>query len=284
MATEDLSNIRPSAIAGTWYPGDPALLRRVVSGYLESAERIASAGRPIAIVSPHAGYSYSGPTAGQAYAQLERGYYERAIVLGPLHRPVAGPRGAILAPAESAYRTPLGDLAIDHGVIERIAGECDVDLVRRDQEHSIEIQLPFLQVALGEIRIVPLMIAFDLRGSAAYATTDALAHAIASVASERTLIVVSTDLSHLDDHSEVVRTDSRLIELVRRFETDGLFEALSRGEVNACGGAGLVAALAAARQLGASSTKVLAYTTSGDVTGDTRPGTYTVGYMAALVA
>jgi AmmeMemoRadiSam system protein B len=138
-----------------------------------------------------------------------------------------------------------------------------------------------LQTVLGEFSFVPIMLGDHISDPGAAGRLEALAAALAELKDEDTLLVASTDLSHLDNYADVVRIDRKLVELVGAFDVDGLQKALAAGEVQACGATGLVAALSAARRLGGRGAQVLAHTTSGDETGDKRPGVYTVGYLAA---
>jgi MEMO1 family protein len=289
MSGMPTSKVRPSAIAGAWYPGSAAVLRRTIEGYLDPVRPVALPGRLLALVSPHAGYAYSGPTAAHAYAQLlgappEEPSYRRVVILGPLHRSVRGSRlGAFMVPTEDAYRTPLGDVPLDRTFINALGQRISLTSVRMDEEHSLEIQLPFLQVALGEFSLVPIMLGQHISDPRAAAQVDALAEALASLIDTGTLLVASTDLSHLDNYADVVRTDRRLVGLVAAFDVDGLAEALEEEEVQACGATGLIAALRACQKLDAAGAMVLSYAASGDVTGDKRSGVYTVGYLAAAV-
>jgi MEMO1 family protein len=283
------SAIRPSAIAGAWYPGSAPVLRRTIEGYLDQVHPIALPGRLLALVSPHAGYAYSGPTAAHAYAQLRAAAaasspVNRVVLLGPLHRPIRGGRyGAFMVPSEDAYRTPLGDVPLDRAFINALGRETGLTPIHMDEEHSLEIQLPFLQVALGKFSMVPILLGQHISDPRAAAQVEELAAALAGVADDGTLLVASTDLSHLDNYADVVRTDRRLVDLVGAFDVDELESALTNEEVQACGATGLITVLRAGQKLGAAGAKVLAYAASGDVTGDKRPGVYTVGYLAAAV-
>lgn len=278
------SLVRPSAIAGTWYPGNAALLRRTVEEYLAAVKPVALPGPVLALISPHAGYAYSGPTAAHAFAQVRGAAFRRVILLGPLHRPIWGSRlGPFMIPQEAAYRTPLGDVPVDRPFVDELGKRVELTPVRHDEEHSLEIELPFLQVALGEFSLVPIMLGEHIGEWGAVARLEQLATALAALSDDTTLIVASTDLSHLDDYEEVVRTDRRLVQLINAFAVDELQEALRTEQVQACGATGLVVALKAAQKRGATGARVLAYTSSGDVTGRKQPGIYTVGYLAAAV-
>jgi MEMO1 family protein len=281
--------VRPSAIAGAWYPGTATGLRAKVDALLAAVTPVELPGRLLAFVVPHAGYAYSGEVAAQAYAQLRGDEtattgFDRVVLLGPLHRLIRGSAiGAYMAPSERAFRTPLGDVAVDRDFLTALGQRVMLTPVRQDEEHSLEIQLPFLQRTLGEFSLVPIMMGFSLSERGAGAYVEALAEALADLSDDRTLLVASTDLSHLDNYAEVVATDRELVERVGAFDVDGLVEALRIGRVNACGDAGLATVLRAAEKRGATGAEVLKYAASGDVTGDKRPGVYTVGYLAAAV-
>jgi hypothetical protein len=283
--------VRESAIAGTWYPGSAPALRRTVEGYLDRVHPAELPGRVLALVSPHAGYAYSGPTAAHAYSQVRGANYARIVLIGPLHRPIWGSRlGAFMVPAEDTYRTPLGDVPVDRDFITELGKRVQLTIVRGDQEHSLEIELPFLQVALAGpstgptagFKLVPIMAGEHIADPGAAAHIERLVDAVAELAVDgTTLLVASTDLSHLDNYADVVRIDRKLVDLVAAFDVDGLSAALQAEQAQACGAVGLVTVLRAAQKLGARGARVLAYAASGDVTGDKRPGTYTVGYVAA---
>ncbi len=276
--------VRESAIAGAWYPKDATALRRMLTGYLDQVTPPALPGPVIALVAPHAGYLYSGQVAAHAYAQVRGAAFSRVILFGPLHRPIWGSRlGAFMAPEEDAYRTPLGQAPLDRDFIAALGQQAPITTVRDDKEHALEIELPFLQVALGSFQLVPIMFGEHISEPGALKRLERLAEALAALWDEQTLLVVSTDLAHLENYADVVRTDRRLAALVDAFDVPELAAALVAGEVQACGATGLIAGLLIAQKLGARGARVLTYASSGDVTGDKRPGTYTVGYLAAAV-
>lgn len=276
------SDIRQSVIAGSWYPGQPDVLRRTLEGYLADAKKVELEGEVRALISPHAGYAYSGPTAAYAYKQLEDGpTFETVAVLSPLHQAYLGRFAVTKA---GYYETPLGLIEVDAELVEALGKEVTLNRVGFDGEHSLEIQLPFLQQVLGTFTLLPVMLGESLTSERSLATCRELSEALANVLRDRkALIVASTDLSHLYDYNDVVRHDRVMTELVERFDIEGLARALMEGRCHACGGAPVVAALLTAQALGANRAKVLHYTNSGDVTGNRRPGSYTVGYMAAAI-
>jgi len=157
-----LVNIRPSPIAGTWYEGDPVRLARAVDAYLDAAHVPALDGETVAVIAPHAGHRYSGPVAGYAFAALRGRTFERVAVVSPFHNFDVHP---LLVAAHSAYSTPLGEIAVDkESLLELdviLKSELGFGLtpIARDREHSLEIELPFLQRALtGGFSLVPVMI------------------------------------------------------------------------------------------------------------------------------
>lgn len=279
--------IRPSAIAGRWYPGNPTNLRRDIERYFAAAPKQVVPGRVLGLITPHAGYAYSGPTAARAFAQVRGASYPRVALLGPLHRPIWGsPVGATMVALEEAYSTPLGVVNLDADFIDQLGRRIPLTRVQGDEEHSLEIELPFLQVALSSFALAPIMLGDHIASSKAGERITRLAEALAELirAEEgRTLIVCSTDLSHMENYTDVVATDRRLVELVSAFDVDGLRAALRTEAVQACGAVGLLAAMETCQRLGARGAQVLQYTNSGEVTGDKRPGTYTVGYLAAAI-
>jgi AmmeMemoRadiSam system protein B len=279
---QEAGSIRQSVIAGSWYPGQPDVLRRTLAGYLAEAEKVELEGELKALVSPHAGYAYSGPTAAYAYKQLEDGpAFDTVAVLSPLHQAYLGRFAVSKA---DYYETPLGLVEVDADLVEALGKEVTLNRVGNDGEHSLEIQLPFLQQVLGTFTLLPVMLGESLSNDRSLATCRELSEALAKLLRDRkALLVASTDLSHLYDYNDVVRHDRVMVELVERFDIGGLARALMEGRCQACGGAPVVAALLTAQAWGANRAKVLHYTNSGDVTGNRRPGNYTVGYMAAVV-
>jgi hypothetical protein len=183
--------VRPAAVAGAFYPGDASMLAREVAGRLHGASLPSARERaPKAIIVPHAGYVYSGPVAASAYARVAplRGKVSRVVLAGPAHRVYV--RGAAV-PQAGAFATPLGDIPLDGEAVARLARLPFVEASDRAHapEHSLEVQLPFLQAFLGEFRLVPVVVGD--------ATPDEMAELLGEVwGGEETLVVVSSDLSH----------------------------------------------------------------------------------------
>jgi MEMO1 family protein len=282
--TIDPRTVRKSPIAGTWYPGSPNELRATVNEYLSSADLIPTDDELIALISPHAGYAYSGATAAHAYRQLQDRQYDTIVLLGPSHHQDFG---AVAISSKQFYSTPLGEIELDHDFISKLSRQIVLTPVERDREHSLEIQLPFLQTTLGNFKLVPLMLSmpFYIIGQDALPICEQLAAVLADLARERrVLFVASSDLSHLADYAAVKKFDARFADLVRAFDLSALANYMSQtGECRACGDVGILTAMLAAKSLGANRVQVLDLTNSADVTGERVNAEYVVGYLAAAI-
>jgi hypothetical protein len=281
MSNPNLEDIRRSVIAGSWYPGSENALAQAVDAYLSAVDQPLIEGELLGLISPHAGYAYSGQTAAYAYAQLQGRTFDTVVLMGPSHRAWVGDYAVS---AEDAYQTPLGLVPLDHDFIEALAEDIPLRQIRRDVEHSLEIQLPFLQRELEGFRLVPIIMSADDPATARQLAA-ALARVIAvrSDQGEKTLLVASSDLHHIENYDEVVRRDQPVVEAVEAYDLPALTSRLMAPGSTVCGRMPILAALHAARALGADQARVLHHTTSGDVTGERRPGQYTVGYMAAAI-
>lgn len=273
-------NLRPSPIAGTWYESRPENLKREIDGYLDRAQLPDLAGDVVAVIAPHAGHRYSGAVAGYAFAPLQDTAPDLAVIVAPMHHPYREP---LITSSHDAYSTPLGNIPIDKqslGELDRLL-RTDIGIglsaVAHDREHSLEIELPFLQRALAsEFKLLPVMVrAQDPRVS------EGLGKALASVLRGKNYaLVASTDLSHFYAQETANNLDREMLRQIEAFSPEGVFEAERTGKGFACGHAAVAAVLWAARGLGANTVKVLHYATSGDVTGDFSG---VVGYGAAVI-
>jgi AmmeMemoRadiSam system protein B len=273
-------NLRPSPIAGTWYEGRPEILQRSIDAYLENAELPELPGDVIAVIAPHAGHRYSGAVAGYAFAALRGRSPDLVAVISPMHHPYSQP---LITSSHDAYSTPLGMIPIDKSAVAALDADLQADLgiglsaVPHDPEHSLEIELPFLQRALtSDFKLLPVMVrAQDPRIS------QGLGKALASVLRDKNYILVaSTDLSHFYDQETANKLDREMLRQIEAFSPEGVFEAEHTGKGFACGHAAVAAVLWASRELGADTVKLLSYATSGDVTGDYSG---VVGYGAAAI-
>jgi AmmeMemoRadiSam system protein B len=278
MAT--IAPVRPSPIAGAWYEGDPQALARAVDAYLDRAELPELPGEVVAVVAPHAGHVYSGPVAGYAFAPVRGRSIDLAAVISPMHQPYYDP---LLTTAHQAYGTPLGSVPVDLDSVaaldERLKTSLGYGLSRvaYDQEHSLEIELPFLQCALnGEFKLLPVMV----RTQSAKVSRQ-LGKDLAEVLRGRNaLLVASTDLSHFYNQKTAEGYDAEMLRRIESFDPDEVFRAEMENKGYACGLGALAAVLWAAKDLGADSVKILRHATSGDATGDYAS---VVGYGAAVV-
>lgn len=275
--------VRKPTVAGQFYTGDPGALRREIEDFLEAVENPELEGEVVAIVSPHAGYMYSGQVAAHGYETVRGKSYDAVVVISPCH--VDHFDFNSVFPGR-AYKTPLGEIAVD-SELAGLIGSKD-ERVRIDGrghivqgpfgrgEHSLEVQLPFLQVALGEFKLVPIVM-----GDQGRSNVEALGRVLGDVLEGRNvLIVASTDLSHFHPGSAARKLDGVFMEELKSFDHDRVLTALSQNRTEACGGGPTAAAMIAAEKLGAGRCEVLNYAHSGDVTGDDRS---VVGYVSAVM-
>lgn len=283
--TIDPRDVRASAIAGAWYPGSRRELEDTIDDFLSRVEPSRGYdGELLALISPHAGYPYSGQTAAYSYRQLRDKRFDTVVLIGPSHYADFGPFSVT---AKKFYATPLGAVELDHESISTLSKQIPLARVERDREHSLEIQLPFLQRVLGDFKLVPIMMSrpFYIAGAAARESCDQLSSALVELGSNRRILfVASSDLSHLEDYDAVKKFDARFAQLVEQFDVGALANYMAEsGECRACGDAPIISTLLTAQKLGADRVRVLQLTNSGDVTGNRATGQYTVGYMAAAV-
>ena len=276
-------DVRPSPIAGTWYEADPTILARIVDGYLDDAQLPELDGEVIAVIAPHAGHQYSGAVAGYAFGTLRGLSPELVAVIAPMHHPYAQP---LITSAHDAYSTPLGDVLIDKDAVSELDESLKSELgfglspISNDPEHSLEIELPFLQRALkperSEWKLLPVMVrAQEPRVS------EGLGKALARVlANKNFALVASTDLSHFYNQKTALNYDRAMLAQIESFSPEGAFDLERAGKGFACGLGAFTAVLWASRSLGADKVKVLRHATSGDVTGDYSS---VVGYGAAVI-
>ncbi|HEX2047926.1 MAG TPA: AmmeMemoRadiSam system protein B [Acidimicrobiales bacterium] len=253
--------VRPPAVAGSFYPADPAELRSVVEAFVGEQGAAAKA-----IIAPHAGYVFSGPVAGSAYARVARGRVSRVVLLGPAHRV---PDAGIAVSSADAFSTPLGLVPVDTSTRDALV-DAGLVTVRDDahaSEHSLEVHLPFLQVCLGDVSVLPLAVGQVDPVRVAEVLDRAWG-------GEETLIVVSTDLSHYLDHATAARLDRRTAEAVVARRPDRL------GPYDACGLVPLQGLLLAAERHGLE-VELLDLRTSADTAGGPAR---VVGYGAFALA
>ncbi len=282
--TEDskmTEQVRKPTVADSFYPANSVVLSQQIADFFKKAKKEEVPGEITAIISPHAGYVYSGQVAAYAYKVLEGMKFETVVVIAPNH--VLGFSGASVYNGVF-YETPLGKIETDQKVAKEITSfEKTVYLsdkghspFRGRGEHSLEVQLPFLQIVLGKFKLVAIVM-----GDQEYSTCEKLAHALSkTLKGKEALIVASSDLSHFHPYDEAVRLDKVVIDDVNSYDAEQLLQDVASGKCEACGAGPIVSAMLAAKGLGADKAKVLKYANSGDVTGD-RTGV--VGYMSAVI-
>lgn len=267
--------VRKPAVAGSFYPGDSKALSRQVGDYLSKAAKEEVAGEIVALVSPHAGYMYSGLVAAHAFKIVEGMKFDSVVVVAPSHR--VSFKGASIFD-RGAHETPLGVLPVEKELCQRLKSESNLiqSLPQAHlQEHSLEVQLPFLQEVLEKFSLVPIVI-----GSQDFRSCETVGKAIArAVKGKKVLLVASTDLSHYHPYARAVQLDRIILDDIQAFDAQKLSQDLDSGKGEACGGGPVVAVMVAAKELGANRAKVLKYMNSGDVTGDRSA---VVGYAAAV--
>ena len=271
--------MRPSAVAGTWYPGTAGALTREIDHYLEAAGDPVN-GDVVALLAPHAGLMFSGPVGAYAYkAAASSQPYDVAFIVGPSH--FFGFEGVSVWP-DGGFESPLGAATVDAAAASALLRHSVAHILPQahGREHSIEMQLPFLRRVLPEVPIVPALMGLQRRE-----TILALADGLAAAAQgRRALLIASTDLSHYFDARTAATLDARVQECVRSNEPEALLELFEqypeheRGRYVACGGGPAIAVMKAAALLGVPHGRVLKYGHSGEVSGDYDG---VVGYLAA---
>jgi len=272
--------VRQPGVAGSFYPADAKELAKAVDGFLAQAappplEHV------VAIVAPHAGYTYSGPVAAWSYKLLKGRKPHRVVVIAPSHYE-AFHFSSVYDGA--AYATPLGEVPVDQAFAAKLAkmspeirlSDAGHRPLNDRAEHALEVQLPFLQRTLGDFQLVPIVM-----GDQSYESSRALGVALARLSEGTdTLIVASSDLSHYHTYQEAVRLDRKTLHAVETFDYLNLSRNFEQQVWEACGGGPIVAAMIAAERLGAGQAKLLKYANSGDLTGDR---TRVVGYGAVAL-
>jgi AmmeMemoRadiSam system protein B len=275
-----ITDIRPSPLAGRWYPAHPKKLAESVDGYIQAAQIPEIKGEILALVSPHAGHLYSGPVAGYAFKSIAKLHPELVVILSPFHQDHPG---AILTSGHQAYQTPLGVVPVDRGSIDfvnhflREKTGVGLSEVQNDTEHAVEIILPFLQRALkSECTILPLMLRQQDLG-----LMQLLGEILAElILSRKGLLVASTDLSHFQTAGKAKQLDQTIIQGIQSMDPESFYQAQQENKGSACGLGALAAVIWAVKSGGSATAQILNYAHSGNITGD---NTSVVGYTSAVL-
>lgn len=269
---------RKPVVAGSFYPSSPKKIIDDIDLYLSKTESKKIDGELIGLISPHAGYVYSGPVAAYSFNQLIDSDVEIAIVLAPSHR--ARFNGASVI-SSGIYQTPLGDVHIDSIIGEKLIQEKHFDFIQgvHTEEHSLEVQVPFLQRILNEFKIVPIII-----GTIDLAVCKSIADEIhKNIANEkrRFVIIISTDLSHYHSYNTAIEIDSLLINSLKEFNEKRIYDLLTANKAEACGQGPILTGLMLCKKMGAGKIDILKYANSGDTAGGSDQ---VVGYLSAAIS
>ena len=280
--------VRPPAVSGRFYPKDPAELRATVATLLADARRPhpltpsphAEGGNVRAIIAPHAGYIYSGPTAAAVFVQVK--IPGLVIILAPNHTGVSEAVGGVSLWEAGAFRTPLGDVPVDaemaEALLEVSRGVVGVDHDAHRAEHAVEVELPFLQLLRADVRIVPLVIAWDGWDSARL--LGEMLAGLVKAAGEPVLLLASSDLNHYEPALVSEQKDAQALDAIRALDGAELLARCKRERISMCGRGPAAVVIAAARALGATRAEVVDYRHSGWVSGD---NARVVGYAGVLI-
>jgi len=276
----DQPKVRQAAVAGSFYPADPKVLSAMMDDMLAKVTVPQITDPILAVVAPHAGYQYSGPTAAYTYAQLKGHKYTRVVVIAPTHH-VAFDFTSIYE--GDAYATPLGNVPVDKAFAQKLVKMSSTMKLSSEGhvptssggEHAVEVQLPWLQKVLGNFELVPIVM-----GDQSYESSRALGVALAKLIKKEggeTLVLASSDLSHFHTYDEAVKMDHKTLNALQAWDYFSMSRNFQVRVWEACGGAPIVAVMIYAERMGANQARVLKYENSGDVTGD---HSSVVGYSA----
>lgn len=269
-----MKQIRRTLVAGAFYPGEQGILERQISDYLAKVELENKYKHIMGIISPHAGYMYSGQCAAYGFKALQQKDFNRAVIIAPSHR-AGGFRFSVGDYDE--YETPLGNVIVDKQAVSKLLDLSGFDFIpsAHSSEHALEVQLPFLKHINPEAQIVPIVY-----GNQNPLNSRELAESLAEQFKDElatTVFIISSDLSHYYDAFSAEMMDKRLIELVQKADIKRLENELSTHRIEACGFGGILTILNLSNKLGYSKIDTLSYTHSGKITLD---NSQVVGYMA----
>ncbi|MGD8305861.1 MAG: AmmeMemoRadiSam system protein B [Ignavibacteria bacterium] len=270
-----MSTIRFATVAGLFYPDDKEQLRNHINSFLQDAEPVIKPENIFGIVSPHAGYTYSGNTAAYVYNLIKGKKFKRVIIISPSHSEYFP---GVSVYEGDAYETPLGLLEVDREFADKLVTKTKSiynGVEGHRKEHALEVQLPFLQVVLKDFKIVPLVM-----GDQSRKLIDELAAKLAENVDDETLIVSSSDMSHFYSKSQANKLDSVVEKRINNYDFEGLQNDLELRNTEACGGGPIVVLMKTASLKNIKNSKVVHRSDSGDVSGDNQE---VVGYLSAVL-
>ena len=268
--------LRLPAVAGSFYPSNAAELSEQIARYTETENKSAKKSVRACLV-PHAGYVYSGPIVGAVLSGIK--IPPRVVILGVRHRPPGSPAAII---SSGVWRTPLGDAEIDEGLASRLLEACPLlreDALAHSREHSLEVQIPFLQVLEPQCKFVPVAL-----GHAHFETLVAVGEALGQVLveeDEQVLLLTTSDLNHYEDDATTRRKDRLAIAQLLKMDAQGLYDTCQSEDISMCGLGPAVAMLTALHIMKASRVELVGYATSADRAGDPKAA---VGYAGMTFA
>ena len=248
----------------------------MIDDYFVNVKLSSIKGDLLGLVSPHAGFEFSGQVAAHGYKLLSHCQFDCIVILSPLHRLFSD---SYVTSSASFYETPLGRVPVDEESIDALSKTIKLDSISDDNEHSLEIQLPFLQVILGEFKLVPIMVGVrDV-----YSCEDIVTGLVKIARNKKILFIASSDLHHISDYKEVVRCDKTVVDTLAGYDMEKIRKVLTPSNCTVCGKVPISIALDVAKRLGANQFKILSHKNSGDITGEKQTGQYTVGYLSAAM-
>ncbi len=254
-------NIKEPSVAGIFYPSDPKELKETINTFFSKATKVETEGDLIALISPHAGYRYSGQVAATGFKQIKDSKKNKIILIGPSHH--VRFKGASVF-TKGSFKTPLGNIKIDEKLANSLLND-DADVkffpYAFEKEHSIEVQLPFLQMTVKDFTIIPILISTPTRQ-----TLEHLISSLSKIIDENTLIIASTDLSHYHDYQTAKEMDGKIISSIQRLSTMETENLLRNGKSELCGAFPVLITIEVAKRKGANIGVLFKYENSGDVT------------------
>lgn len=272
-----MQNIREPSVSGMFYPDNPGILRRDIGLYLERADIEPCVEDVFGVIAPHAGYVYSGQVAAYAYKAISRQRFDTVIIIAPSHRSYFE---GVAVWDRGSFRTPLGHVGVDEETAGELIESCNIIVSNKDvhrAEHSLEVQLPFLQCVFEEFRLVPLLM--GAQDADLYEKAASSIERVTEGSSRRFLIVGSTDLSHYYPYETAMKIDSIAVDHLKNYDVSGMIKDTASERAQACGAGPMITTMMASKRLGADRSKVLKYANSGDVSGDMSG---VVGYVSAV--